>query len=385
MNNPAHVEVVRGGLNHLEQWRLDNAGVKLECAGADLRGADLCFTTLGVPGVREGVYHSSTVMADFSGADLSGAQCTGAFLEGVCFRGANLSGASLEYAKLGMADLREANLRGADLHGSDLFGCNLGNANLMQSHLIGACIWNAALMGADLRGATLGWTNLCGARLETAKGLGSMINVGPSSIDAETVGRLALAGMEDLLRALGVGEALIAAASRDMELARKYRGCFISHSHKDAEFVEYLRVRLQNEGIRVWYAPVDLLGGRSLIDEIRRAIREHAAFMFVASENSLNSNWVREEFTEVVSENIEKLMPVRICDWELVKSWECFDADSGRELARLLRSRRVLDFSHWPHIKDIAMGFSQYELESKAAMRPFEREFELLRRSLALE
>ena len=42
-----------------------------------------------------------------------------------------------------------------------------------------------------------------------------------------------------------------------------------------------------------------------------------------------------------------KLFPVRLVDMETLRDWECFDADSGKDLATELREYFIPDFSHW--------------------------------------
>ncbi len=42
-----------------------------------------------------------------------------------------------------------------------------------------------------------------------------------------------------------------------------------------------------------------------------------------------------------------KHFPVRLVDFETLRDWECFDADSGKDLALELREYGIPDFSHW--------------------------------------
>ena len=44
---------------------------------------------------------------------------------------------------------------------------------------------------------------------------------------------------------------------------------------------------------------------------------------------------------------LRKLFPVRLTDFATLRDWECFDADSGQDLATKLREYFIPDFSHW--------------------------------------
>jgi hypothetical protein len=57
----------------------------------------------------------------------------------------------------------------------------------------------------------------------------------------------------------------------------------------------------------------------------------------VVSEASLQSEWVMTELRKARKAERQsgqrKLFPVRLVDMETIKAWECFDADSGKDLA----------------------------------------------------
>lgn len=44
---------------------------------------------------------------------------------------------------------------------------------------------------------------------------------------------------------------------------------------------------------------------------------------------------------------LRKLFPIRLVDFEAIQKWECFDADSGKDLAVELREYFIPDFSNW--------------------------------------
>lgn len=92
-------------------------------------------------------------------------------------------------------------------------------------------------------------------------------------------------------------------------------------------------------------------GGRKLHDQIFRAIQIHDKLLLVLSENSMKSEWVTTEIRRARKvereENPRKLFPIRLINFEAIQKWECFDADSGKDLAVELREYYIPDFSNW--------------------------------------
>ena len=41
------------------------------------------------------------------------------------------------------------------------------------------------------------------------------------------------------------------------------------------------------------------------------------------------------------------LFPVRLVDFNTLRDWECFDADTGKDSAREIREYFIPDFSEW--------------------------------------
>ena len=69
------------------------------------------------------------------------------------------------------------------------------------------------------------------------------------------------------------------------------------------------------------------------------------------SEASLQSEWVMTELRKARKAERQtrkrKLFPVRLVDFGTLRDWECFDADSGKDLAVELREYFIPDFSNW--------------------------------------
>ncbi|HEX3856965.1 MAG TPA: toll/interleukin-1 receptor domain-containing protein [Verrucomicrobiae bacterium] len=108
---------------------------------------------------------------------------------------------------------------------------------------------------------------------------------------------------------------------------------------------------MKAEKIRVWYAPEEMKGGKKLFEQIDRAIHLHDKILIVLSESSIASDWVQTEIRRArKQEKLDgkrKLFPIRVCDMQMLKEWECFDADSGRDIAQEIREYFIPDFSDW--------------------------------------
>jgi hypothetical protein len=61
-----------------------------------------------------------------------------------------------------------------------------------------------------------------------------------------------------------------------------------------------------------------------------------------------------------------KLFPVRLVDFATLRDWECFDADSGKDLAVELREYFIPDFSHWKEHDQFEVAFSRLLKDLKA-------------------
>ena len=73
----------------------------------------------------------------------------------------------------------------------------------------------------------------------------------------------------------------------------EFYSCFISYSTKDQEFADRLYADLQAKGVRCWFAPHDIMGGRKIHEQIDEAIRLHDKLLLILSEHSMASDWVK--------------------------------------------------------------------------------------------
>jgi hypothetical protein len=339
MANSKHVAVIKKGTTAWNEWRAANPKVTPELSRAHLFDAELYGADLLGAILREAdLIASGLGGADLGGADLSGADLSGADLSEADLRNAKLVGAALRLAVLIRADLTEANLTGAGLNEANLSGANLSGADLS---------------GADLSEADLGNTTFANNDLSAVKGLETVIHWGPSTIGIDTLFKSNGKIPEVFLRGAGVPEDLITQIPSLIDGIQpiQFHSCFISYSHRDEQFSQRLHSRMREEKLRVWYAPEDMQGGRKLHEEIFRAIQIHDKLLLVLSANSMKSEWVISEIREARKverkENRRKLFPIRLVGFEAIEKWECFDADSGKDLAVELREYYIPDFSNW--------------------------------------
>jgi hypothetical protein len=124
---------------------------------------------------------------------------------------------------------------------------------------------------------------------------------------------------------------------------------FISYSTKDQAFADRLYADLQNKGVRCWFAPHDVQGGRKLHEQIDEAIRLHDKLLLILSPHSMESEWVKTEIAKArkreVRDQRRVLFPIRLAPFATLRDWECFDADTGKDSAREIREYFIPDFS----------------------------------------
>jgi len=349
MANPEHLAKIKEGVVAWNAWI---RAKPLEDIRADLSGVDLSAVNLR---------KADLIAVNLSGANLSGKDLSRAQL-GI----ANLTAADLRRADLSWADLATTNLTEADLSGADLTGANLFVTNLTGAHLTGvnlnvAALKEARLNGADLTGASIGGTTFGDNDLSGVKGLETVRHDGPSTIGIDTIynsqGKIPLA----FLRGAGVPENFIEYMGSLTGKALEFYSCFISYSTQDQEFADRLHADLQNKGVRCWFAPHDMQGGKKLHEQIDAAIRTHEKLLLILSPNSMDSEWVKTEIRKARKrERTEKkrvLFPVRLVSFEAIRDWELFDADEGKDLAVEIREYYIPDFSNWKNHDPYAKGF----------------------------
>lgn len=409
MANSAQIKLIKKGLRGWNAWRRENPNAAIDLSEAKLFEVDLSEATLSRGANLSGanlrgakLSRAKLIRADLSGADLSkadfslanlreanlseanldetllsgvdliGAKLVRANLSGALIiradlHQADLSGARLSRANLREVDLREATLIGASLREAILIGALLRGAKLAEVDLIGATLFRAdlseAVLSGDMSAAEVGWTIFGDNDLSTVKGLDTIVHSGPSTIGVDTLFKSGGRIPEVFLRGAGVPDDFITFIPSLFGRAIEFYSCFISYSHQDEKFSQRLHSRMRSENLRVWYASEDMKGGRKLHEEIFSAIQIHDKVLLVLSENSMKSEWVMTEIRRARKvereENRRKLFPIRLVDFDAVQKWECFDADSGKDLAVELREYYIPDFSNWKEHDAFEIEFSK--------------------------
>jgi hypothetical protein len=365
------LEILNEGVQVWNNWRQQNPSQLVDLSQADLQGRDL-------------------VQINLSNAQLSGARLNAAVLAQADLHHADLSRANLSGADLTNVDLRRAVLTTASMFRVDLTAARLDSANLVGSFLIMASLEMASLQDADLAAcylmnvnfakANLTRTVFSGARMEStvfadtslelARGLETVVHSGPSTIGIDTLyrsnGRIA----EVFLRGAGVPDDVITLARSLAGQRSLFNSCFISYSTADEEFATRLHRDLQANGVRCWFAPHDVRGGRKIHQQIEDAIRSHDRLLLVLSETSMRSDWVNNELSTArrreASERKRVLFPIRLVPFDNVRRWTSVDPDTGKDAARDVREYFIPDFTNWKIPEHYEIGLQNLLRDLKA-------------------
>jgi len=415
MANPEHLKILKQGVEQWNKWREEHGSLipdlrKSDLHGATLVGADLRLTDLhGAVLVKADLRNADLTAALVGFAHLDHANLNGAQLSGVDFSGTDLSGADLSGTKLlnaaiTSAFLTEVNLGGADLQFADLSLAFLDGANLSGANLMGTNFGSATPDGANFAGARVHATRFADVDLSTAKGLETVIHKGPSTIGIDTIYKSRGKIPEAFLRGCGVPDSFIAYIGSMVGRSIEFYSCFISYSTKDQEFADRLYADLQNKGVRCWFAPHDIQGGRKLHEQLDEAIRLHDKLLLILSEHSMNSNWVKTEILRAQKREIEEnksptlssnhpnesnggarwgprqdddkdgaptrkkkqiLFPITLVPYAALENWE-YAISTGIDLAEEIRQYFIPDFSNWKDHDSYQKAFQRLVKDLKA-------------------
>jgi hypothetical protein len=356
MGNPEHLSILLQGVDAWNRWRNANK-LKPDLSKTDLSKMDLSGANL--------------VAADLWMADLTGADLMNANLSKADLRRANLIATDLTNVNLRWAILIQAILVQADMSGADLSKAILSGAYLNETRLWRTNFRSCDMTGAYFAGSTMNQTIFAGVDLSLANGLEKVQHQGPSTIGIDTVYRSHGKIPEIFLRGAGVSDDLIAFI-RAMEGPIQFYSCFISYSSKDQLFAERLYVDLQVRGVRCWFAPHDVQGGKKLHEQIDNAIQMHERLLLILSPDSIDSEWVKTEIAKArkreVLEKRRMLFPVLLkISYTELQEWECFDADTGKDSAREIREYYIPDFSEWERPEKFKEEFEKLVRDLKKA------------------
>ena len=95
---------------------------------------------------------------------------------------------------------------------------------------------------------------------------------------------------------------------------------FLSYSTVDSRFATQIAELLKRHGVPVWYSHTEIFGSMQWHDEIGHALRRCDWFVILLSPDSVNSFWVKHEFTFAIRQKrlASRIVPVvfRVCDFE---------------------------------------------------------------------
>ena len=387
MANKEHLKILKQGVKTWNKWRSMNPSLEPDLTRSDLQGrnlreidfsktdlveANLRTTLLGRATLRGAKLSGAELRdCDFTGADLVGVDLCKAHLRGAPFSEANLSkadlsGAQLFLASLARANLSEASLRGARLLDADLVGANLRGTNLASAHLRRADLRMADLTGCDLDGCDLTEARIATTfgdnDFSTVTGLEKARHFGPSVIGIATIYRSKGNIPEIFLRGAGVPEDFITYMKSLVGKPIEFYSCFISYSSKDDDFARRLHADLQQNNVRVWFAPEDLKIGEKFRTRIDESIRIYDKLMLVLSANSIQSPWVEEEVEAALEKERKEhklvLFPIMLDDavMDTEQAWA----------ASLRRTRHIGDFRNWKDHDAYTIAFDRLLRDLKA-------------------
>ena len=86
-------------------------------------------------------------------------------------------------------------------------------------------------------------------------------------------------------------------------------------------------------------------------NQLDDAIGFYDKLLLILSEQSISSDWVANEIKWACKrekqDGKQKPFPVNLMDYEKIKAWELFDADTATDLAAEVRSYFIPDFTNW--------------------------------------
>jgi hypothetical protein len=294
---------------------------------------------------------------------------------------ANFQNCDASHSYFGLANLSDANLNGGRFEGAWFMMTMLGGAILVGGDFEGALVKSFNLIGHDTlakNAALLRQTLGVKRELEQAiaratpqsRALAASFardKLGPGEEPPSFEEMQAFLDrlekqyehLRRFLLASGCDAQEVAAMSEAADKLRpEYPRVFISYSSADEAFAHKLYDALASFGVDTWFAPENMRGGRKINEQLEQAIDRSDKIVLLLSENSLKSPWVAHEIQWAVAREVESgeqvLFPIRIVPFEMVCQWTLFDADLGRDVAKVVRQYFIPDFSAWQDAESLA-------------------------------
>ena len=146
MADNEQLAILARGAATWNQWRLENPGVAIDLAAANLKQMNLEGVNLATADLKK----ANLAFANFKSANLAFADLESAIFSYGNFEGANFSAANLENAYM-----EDANLKGANFSGANFKNARLANSSLRDAYLVDARMDGANLSAANFRNANL--------------------------------------------------------------------------------------------------------------------------------------------------------------------------------------------------------------------------------------
>jgi hypothetical protein len=364
MANPKHLEILKRGVETWNEWREEHPEIEPDLNAANLQSTDLKGADLKLANLRG---------ANLEAANLSLRPKGDGTYKRAILSGADLSHANLTFSNLTFAELIYTNLERAHLNYTILRAADLGYANLVHADVFNVDFTHVFLHKTNFSYAFLDSATFGNNYLGETIGLDVVEHIGPSFIGVNTLYRSENKIPERFLVGCGVPDEFITYLPSILGARRaiQFYSCFISYSTRDEEFARRLYSRMRDEKLRVWFAPEEMKGGEKLYEQIERAIQLHDRLLLVLSESSMQSDWVITEIQRAreteIREGRRKLFPISIVEFEKVKAWRRFDADTGKDLAKEVREYFIPDFSNWKEYDAFERAFGRLLRDLRAA------------------
>ncbi len=150
----------------------------------------------------------------------------------------------------------------------------------------------------------------------------------------------------------------------------QFYSCFLSHSSSDQPFAEKLANRLRAERVNVFYAPEDMKAGRQFTAQIDEAIGRMDKLLLVLSPASAASGWVAHEIKRARAKEkqtgLDTFFPIGLASIKALEEWSLLDLKTGEDLADVVRSYHIPDFSNWQDEASFERAFQQLMRDLKA-------------------
>ena len=110
-------------------------------------------------------------------------------------------------------------------------------------------------------------------------------------------------------------------AGKLVEITRLKRyDCFISYTHKDADFSSRIERDLKLRGLKIWRDKTEIEIGDSFTDKIQEGLKNSYTFAIILSKEALSRSWVLEELRAAYNLRLAeelKIMPILYKDCDI--------------------------------------------------------------------